>query len=65
MPADGETIRVAVVGAGSWGTAVASMLAPRVDTTLWARNPDLAAAIDAGDNPAYLPDRKSVASGKR
>ncbi len=55
MPAEGETKRVAVVGAGSWGTAVASMLAPKADTTLWARNPDLAAAIDAGDNPAYLP----------
>jgi len=48
-------MRVAVVGAGSWGTTVASMLAPKADTTLWARNPDLAAAIDAGENPAYLP----------
>lgn len=47
---------VVVVGAGSWGTAVAAMLAERTPTTLWARRPELAAAI-AGDNrnPDYLP----------
>jgi glycerol-3-phosphate dehydrogenase (NAD(P)+) len=48
-------MQVAVVGAGSWGTTVASMLAPRADTTLWARDPMLAKAIAAGENPKYLP----------
>jgi glycerol-3-phosphate dehydrogenase (NAD(P)+) len=31
------------------------MLAPRADTTLWARDPVLAKAIAAGENPKYLP----------
>jgi glycerol-3-phosphate dehydrogenase (NAD(P)+) len=31
------------------------MLAPRADTTLWARDPMLAKAIAAGENPTYLP----------
>ena len=48
--------RVAVVGAGSWGTAVAAIAAGNVDTTLWARRAELAAHIrDAHENPAYLP----------
>ena len=49
-------MQVAVVGAGSWGTTVASMLAPKADTTLWARDPALADAINKGENPTYLPD---------
>ena len=49
-------MKVAVVGAGSWGTAMAAMLAAKVPTTLWARRPELAAAIEAdGHNPDYLP----------
>jgi glycerol-3-phosphate dehydrogenase (NAD(P)+) len=45
-----------VVGAGSWGTAMASMLSAKVPTVLWARRPDLAAAIEADrSNPDYLP----------
>jgi len=48
-------VKVAVIGAGSWGTTVASMLAPEVETVLWARRPGLAAHIDAGSNPDYLP----------
>ncbi len=48
-------MRVAVVGAGSWGTTVATMLAPKADTVLWARRPELAAAIADGTNPDYLP----------
>ena len=30
--------RVAVLGAGAWGTAIASVLAARLDVTLWARD---------------------------
>jgi glycerol-3-phosphate dehydrogenase (NAD(P)+) len=49
--------RVAVVGAGSWGTAVAALLAPKGDVVLWARDPALAGQIDAAkENPRYLPD---------
>lgn len=49
--------RVAVIGAGSWGTAVAAIAASRTSTVLWARRPDLAADIDIRHcNTAYLPD---------
>lgn len=50
--------RIAVIGAGSWGTAFASILAEKgLATTLWARRPALAAAItDMHRNPDYLSD---------
>ena len=48
--------RIAVIGAGSWGTAVAAIAAGNVATTLWARRPELAERIrDAHENPTYLP----------
>lgn len=48
--------RVAVVGAGSWGTTVAAMAAARVETVLWARRRELAEAINVTRaNPDYLP----------
>lgn len=49
--------RVAVVGAGSWGTAFATITAEKgVETTLWARRPELADEINARHaNPDYLP----------
>lgn len=47
---------MAVIGAGSWGTTLASLAASRVSTTLWARRPELAMAIeDRHENPDYLP----------
>jgi len=50
-------MKVAVVGAGSWGTAVAAIACRNVPTTLWARRDDLARQIDeAHRNPDYLPD---------
>ncbi|HEY4333726.1 MAG TPA: NAD(P)H-dependent glycerol-3-phosphate dehydrogenase [Ilumatobacteraceae bacterium] len=39
-------IRVAVVGAGSWGTTVAALAAENTPTTLWARREGLAEAIN-------------------
>ena len=48
-------MRVAVVGAGAWGTAVAALAARGAETTLWARRDDLATAIDGGENTDYLP----------
>ncbi|HEX2355718.1 MAG TPA: NAD(P)H-dependent glycerol-3-phosphate dehydrogenase [Micromonosporaceae bacterium] len=49
--------RVAVVGAGSWGTAFAKVLADAgSDVTIWARREEVAAAIrEYGTNPEYLP----------
>jgi glycerol-3-phosphate dehydrogenase (NAD(P)+) len=49
-------MQVTVLGAGSWGTTVAALIAPRHPTVLWARNSDVAAEID-GDhtNAGYLP----------
>jgi glycerol-3-phosphate dehydrogenase (NAD(P)+) len=37
--------RVAVLGAGAWGTAIASVLAARLEVTLWARDAAQAQAI--------------------
>lgn len=49
--------RVAVLGAGSWGTAVASILAASAPTTLWARSDDVAREIDDKHrNSRYLGD---------
>ncbi|MDQ3642314.1 MAG: NAD(P)-dependent glycerol-3-phosphate dehydrogenase [Actinomycetota bacterium] len=49
--------KVCVLGAGSWGTAMAAMCAVKVPTTLWARRPELADGITRqGRNDVYLPD---------
>lgn len=47
-----------MIGAGAWGTALATVLARNGrDVTLWARRADLAAAINStGINSDYLPD---------
>jgi glycerol-3-phosphate dehydrogenase (NAD(P)+) len=49
--------RAAVLGAGSWGTAFAQVLTDAgTPTTLWARRPEMAQAInDLHENPDYLP----------
>jgi len=48
-------VTVAVIGAGSWGTTVAAIAASHEPTVLWARRPELAAAIATGhENPEYL-----------
>lgn len=49
-------MRIAVIGAGSWGTTVAALLARRHDTTLWAREPGLAEEITFDNaNSHFLP----------
>lgn len=49
------TPKVAVIGAGSWGTTVASMTAANVPTVLWARREELARQIDERhENSDYL-----------
>lgn len=51
-------MKVAVIGAGSWGTAVAWLLGEKdYDVTLWAREADIAAGINTeGRNPMFLTD---------
>jgi glycerol-3-phosphate dehydrogenase (NAD(P)+) len=55
MVAGSEVARVAVIGAGSWGTTVASLAAGNRPTTLWARDPVVAEEIDEHHrNSRYL-----------
>ena len=57
-------MKVAVVGAGSWGTTVAALVTQNASSVvLWARRPELARTIDRGhENPDYLPGRPLPAS---
>ena len=49
--------RVAVIGGGAWGSALASIAARAgAGVVLWARDPDVVAAINQRhENPLYLP----------
>jgi glycerol-3-phosphate dehydrogenase (NAD(P)+) len=48
-------MQVTVIGAGSWGTTVASMVAARTPTRLWARRAEMAETIAREHrNPEYL-----------
>ncbi|EGO64909.1 NAD(P)H-dependent glycerol-3-phosphate dehydrogenase [Acetonema longum] len=52
-------MKIAVIGAGSWGTAISAMLAekhPASDIRLWARSPETVAEIhQVKENRRYLP----------
>jgi hypothetical protein len=63
---DGVT-RAAVLGSGSWGTAFGKVLADAgTDVVLWARRPELAAAVrDRHENPDYLPGHRAAAPDDR
>ncbi|MBB3276445.1 MULTISPECIES: NAD(P)H-dependent glycerol-3-phosphate dehydrogenase [Pseudoxanthomonas] len=52
-----DSLRIAVLGAGSWGTALATLMARNGhQVVLWGRDEKVAAAIDAQhENPRYLP----------
>jgi len=48
--------RIAVLGAGAWGSAIASVLSARLDVALWTQKPEQAQAIAATRrNERYLP----------
>jgi glycerol-3-phosphate dehydrogenase (NAD(P)+) len=48
--------RVAVLGAGAWGTAIAAVLSARLEVALWARDAAQAAALSkTRTNQRYLP----------
>lgn len=56
MPKSAISTPVAVLGAGSWGTALAALASHKAPTCIWARNPDSAAQIQQEHRlPAYLP----------
>ena len=49
-------MKILLLGAGAWGTALAASAAPRHDVSLWARDPAQAALLDASrENTRYLP----------
>jgi glycerol-3-phosphate dehydrogenase (NAD(P)+) len=49
--------KVAVIGAGSWGTTVAAIASRSAPTVLWARRSELGDAIEhRHENPDYLPE---------
>jgi len=54
-----ETLRIAVAGGGSWGTALAHVLAcGGHELVLWARDAAVVGAVNATrENPRYLPGR--------
>ena len=56
-PAEAPKPAVAVLGAGSWGTALAALIARHGHpTVLWGRDADTVAAIETRhENPRYLP----------
>lgn len=48
-------MRIGVLGGGAWGTALAQVAARNGDVTLWAREPEVVAAINARhENPLFL-----------
>jgi glycerol-3-phosphate dehydrogenase (NAD(P)+) len=51
-------MRIAVLGAGSWGTTLANLLAKKgQDVCLWAYEPEVVAAVNASHlNPVFLAD---------
>ena len=49
-------MKIAVIGSGSWGTAVAAMVSSRAPTTLWTRRDEAATQMNAErENKSYLP----------
>lgn len=56
--------RIAVIGAGTWGTALANVLAKKgLAVRIWSFEPDVAASINAEHrNPRYLSDIELEAS---
>lgn len=57
---------LAIIGGGSWGTALAIVLAPRFESVrLWVFEPDLAARMEsARENDVFLPGFKLAANVK-
>lgn len=49
-------MKIGVIGGGAWGTALAQVAAQGGDTLLWAREPEVAQAVNAShENSLFLP----------
>ncbi len=49
-------MRIAVIGAGAWGTTLASLATQQAEVVLWAREPEVAEAVNREHaNPLFLP----------
>jgi glycerol-3-phosphate dehydrogenase (NAD(P)+) len=58
-------LKVGILGGGSWGTTVASIVARNAETTIWARNPETVNEInEKHTNSKYLPNAKLTKSLK-
>jgi glycerol-3-phosphate dehydrogenase (NAD(P)+) len=54
-----QKLNVGLLGGGSWGTTVASLVTRNAPVTLWARNPDTVEEINSKhSNETYLPGAK-------
>ena len=51
-----KQLKVAVLGGGSWGTTVASLVARNTDVIIWARDADTVAEIN--DQPVTDPENR-------
>ena len=50
-------LQIGALAAGAWGTALAANWAQRHQVTLWAREPDVVASVNAAHmNRRFLPD---------
>ncbi|HAF43684.1 MAG TPA: glycerol-3-phosphate dehydrogenase [Gallionellaceae bacterium] len=50
-------MKIAILGSGAWGTALAVSFAPRHQVTLWSREPEeIAAMVRERHNQRFLPD---------
>jgi glycerol-3-phosphate dehydrogenase (NAD(P)+) len=48
-------VRIGVIGAGAWGTTLASLVAARAETRLWAREPEVVESVrDDHENHSFL-----------
>ena len=56
-------MKVGIIGAGSWGTAIAHMLGTHgVNVNIWARKPEVVSSINCDHvNPRYFFRRRAVA----
>lgn len=61
---EGTDVRISVIGAGSWGTAVSWLLGNNGhEVSLWARETEIAQGVNAQHrNPLYLPEVELPAS---
>jgi glycerol-3-phosphate dehydrogenase (NAD(P)+) len=61
----GGAMKIAVLGAGAWGTALATAAAPRHETLLWARDPAQAMALQRDRRNARYLDGVALAPALR